>query len=181
MFIDLSSSDDALREQAAVILFEAFRKRNIPAWPAREDAKREIKECTDKNFICIGCVENNELLGWAGLRPMYEKTWELHPIVVKHNHQHKGVGTLLIREVERRAKEQGITGIVLGSDDENGETSLSDKDFEKADLFQEIKNIKNIHHHPFEFFRNCGYRIVGIIPDSGGFGKPDIWMWKRVK
>ena len=181
VFTDLTSSNEALQEQAAVLLSEAFRERNIPAWPTLDDARREIKECTDKKFICIGCVHNNELLGWAGLRPMYEKTWELHPMVVKPDHQHKGIGRLLIQELERTAKEHGIAGIVLGSDDENGETTLSGKDFEKIDLFQEIKKIKNIHHHPYEFFMKCGYTIVGIIPDSGGFGKPDIWLWKRVK
>ena len=181
MFINLSSSDDAMRERAAVILFEAFKKRNVPAWPTLDDARREVHECVNKDFICVGYAEGSELLGWTGLRPMYETTWELHPIVVKLHQQHKGIGKLLLQEAERAAKERGITGIVLGSDDENAETSLSGKDFDNGNLLREIKNIKNIRHHPFEFFLKCGYRIIGVVPDANGFGKPDIWMWKRVK
>ena len=34
--------------------------------------------------------------------------------------------------------------------------------------------------HPYEFYVKMGYKIVGVIPDANGIGKPDIWMAKRV-
>jgi hypothetical protein len=40
--------------------------------------------------------------------------------------------------------------------------------------------IQNLARHPFEFYRKVGFAIVGLLPDANGFGKPDIFMAKRV-
>jgi hypothetical protein len=32
-----------------------------------------------------------------------------------------------------------------------------------------------------EFYQKLGYVIVGVIPDANGFGKPDIFMAKRLE
>jgi aminoglycoside 6'-N-acetyltransferase I len=47
-------------------------------------------------------------------------------------------------------------------------------------VLEHIKNIRNIKNHPYEFYQKMGYTIVGICPDANGFGKPDIYMAKRV-
>jgi len=46
--------------------------------------------------------------------------------------------------------------------------------------YDKITNVINLNRHPFEFYLKCGYKIVGIIPDANGYGKPDIMMAKRM-
>ena len=67
----------------------------------------------------------------------------------------------------------------LGSDDENHSTSLGCTDL-YIDTYEKIMNIENFKNHPFEFYQKVGYKIVGVIPDANGIGKPDILMAKRV-
>jgi aminoglycoside 6'-N-acetyltransferase I len=43
-----------------------------------------------------------------------------------------------------------------------------------------LQTIGNLRRHPYEFYQKLGYVIVGVIPDTNGFGKPDIFMAKRV-
>jgi aminoglycoside 6'-N-acetyltransferase I len=40
---------------------------------------------------------------------------------------------------------------------------------------------KRLVVHPYEFYKKVGFTIVGVLPDANGFGKPDIFMAKRVK
>lgn len=168
-----------LKVQAARILTTAFGKLGS-AWPDMKSAMQEVEECVDLPNLCVGLCEGETLLGWIGLRPMYEKTWELHPLVVAPDAQRKGVGRLLVAEIERTAKARGLVGIVLGTDDEHFRTSLSQVDIGESNIFDQLRNIRNLAGHPFEFYRKCGYLIVGMIPDANGKRKPDIWMWKGI-
>jgi aminoglycoside 6'-N-acetyltransferase I len=59
-------------------------------------------------------------------------------------------------------------------------TSWSGVDLYGVDLWKAIANIQNYKNHPYSFYENCGYKIVGVVPDANGFGKPDIMMAKRV-
>ena len=120
------------------------------------------------------------MVGWLGIRPMYDNTWEIHPLVVNPIFQKNGFGKKLMLEIEAKAKEQGIIGLVLGTDDEYEGTSLSKVDINESNIFSEITNIRNLKNHPFEFYKKCGYMIVGIIPNANGRRKPDIWMWKSL-
>ena len=70
--------------------------------------------------------------------------------------------------------------IYLGTDDEFWQTSLSGTDLFE-DTYNKIQNIKNLKDHPFEFYQKLGYRIVGVIPDANGKGKPDIFMARRIR
>ena len=101
-------------------------------------------------------------------------------MVVSPGSQRSGVGRMLIAELEKRARELGIIGIALGTDDEHDQTSLSQVDVDSENIFREITNIGNLRRHPFEFYKKCGYSIVGIIPNANGRRKPDIWMWKDI-
>ena len=178
--VNIGLSDNYIT-QAAVVLYNVFNNLENQSWPTIDSAKMEVNECLENNNICIGMLIDNKIVGWVGLRPMYEKTWELHPLVVIDDYQNMGVGKILMNEIEKRAKETGIIGVVLGTDDEKYKTSLSKVDLNNKNIFTEIENIKNINHHPFEFYQKCGYFIVGVIPNANGKNKPDIWMWKEIQ
>ena len=152
-------------------------------WPdiTEKIALETVDECLEGEGICIGIKVDGELIGWVGLRPMYPKTWELHPLVVKTGFQGKGYGKILLEELEKIAREKGIIGIFVGSDDETNKTSLSDKEITGENLFREVQNIKNYKNHPYEFYQKCGFQIVGIIPNANGPNKPDIWLWKDIR
>jgi aminoglycoside 6'-N-acetyltransferase I len=178
-FCNISESEQLITN-AANILFETFLKINRDSWPTFDSALHEVRECIGNKNICSGISINNQLIGWIGLRPMYEKTWELHPMVISENYQKKGYGMHLIKELERLAQIRGIIGIVLGTDDETYRTSLSQIDLNKNNIFTEIKKIRNLKNHPYEFYYKSGYIIVGAIPNANGLRKPDIWMWKSL-
>lgn len=179
-FIDLHQADDAILKQAAQVLFDVF-STTTSSWQTIDEAYAEVLACIEDEKICIGIIETNELIGWIGLQPMYGNiTWELHPMVISKQHQHKGLGTLLLTHLESIARNKGVLTILLGTDDENGQTSLYGKELYGTDIFSALKNIKNLNRHPFEFYQKRGYQIVGVFPDANGIGKPDIWMGKRL-
>ena len=181
MFINLRDGEPKQLEEAAKVLFEAFIEKGIATWPTIEAARKEVEECLNNKYICFAYIEYDELIGWAGLRPMYGSiTWELHPMVIRSDWQRKGIGRKLLKHIEQIALNLKIMNIVLGTDDETGRTSLSEKDFRKESILRAIQDISNKHKHPYEFYQKCGYLIVGIIPDANGVGKPDILMWKRI-
>ena len=68
---------------------------------------------------------------------------------------------------------------MLGTDDERGETSLADVELYPNPL-DHLQQLENPGGHPYEFYRKVGYTFVGVIPDANGFGKPDIFMAKRI-
>jgi len=143
--------------------------------------KEEADSCLADDRIAIIAVAKNHLVGFIGAILQYGTTgYELHPIMVDNNYRSLGIGTLLIKALETEVVSRGGITIYLGTDDEFGKTSLSGCDLYDH-TFERIKEIKNLHRHPYEFYQKLGYQIVGVIPDANGFGKPDIWMAKRVR
>ncbi|MGI0486414.1 hypothetical protein ACN4EK_13320 [Pantanalinema rosaneae CENA516] len=69
----------------------------------------------------------------------------------------------------------------LGTDDEESKTTLSGINL-YPNVWEHIATIKNRRQHPYEFYQNCGFVIVGVMPDANGLGKPDtaIYMAKRL-
>ena len=182
MFINLSSSSNDIKKQAAKILFEASKSVTNSSWNTIEAAEIEVLKCCNEEYIAIDYIQNDKLVGWIGLRPLYDNfTWELHPIMVKPELQKQKIGTRLLNEIERIAKKRNILNIILGTDDEFGKTSLSKIDLYTSNIFHEIENIKNLDNHPFEFYKKNGYKIIGVVPDANGLNKPDILMGKRLK
>jgi len=168
-------------QQSAKLLMETFPGTGM--WPDLDEktALEEVNECISEQNICIGIKVENKLTGWVCLRPMYKTTWELHPMAIKTEFQGKGYGKILIKELEKMAMEKGIIGMLVGSDDETNKTSLSEKEITEENIFEEIKNIKNYKRHPYEFYKKCGFIIVGMFPNANGLNKPDIWLWKDIQ
>jgi len=182
--INMQTLNENQRAQAAQMLTD-----ELPAgWKTFDDAMEEVADRVD-NIECDGdgeslflaAVENNEVLGWVGMLPSYSgKVYELHPLVVRRDRQGRGVGTQLVQAIEAAAKSQGGITMQLGADDERpgGETSLAN-----VDLYDNLPHlIKEFEPgtHQAAFYMKLGYKIIGVMPDANGIGKPDIFFGKRL-
>ncbi len=114
-----------------------------------------------------------------GIRKYDGYAWELHPLVVAADWRNRGIGHALVESLEKRVNQLGGITIYLGTDDENFRTSVSGQDL-YPDVLRKLLKIGNPRHHPYEFYQKVGFTIVGAIPDANGWGKPDIFMAKRV-
>jgi aminoglycoside 6'-N-acetyltransferase I len=179
---NLQTSDENIIRQAAQLLVDAFRDHWPDAWNTFDDGMEEVREMLEAERICRAAIdEDGNLLGVIGGIPGYDgHVWELHPLAVQPSMQGRGIGRALAEDFEEQVRQRGGLTITLGSDDEDGMTSLSDVDLYE-NLWDQIKNIQNLKRHPFEFYQKLGYIITGIVPDANGRGKPDIIMSKKVK
>jgi aminoglycoside 6'-N-acetyltransferase I len=177
----MHKSDEKYILQAAKLLVEGFKKDWPNAWPDMDSALEEVHEALSPDRICrIAVDENDNVVGWIGGISQYDgNVWELHPIVVDIKHRKKGIGRLLVRDLEEQVRERGGITIFAGSDDENNMTSLSGVDLYN-NLPDRIANIQNLKGHPYEFYMKLGFKIIGVMPDANGLGKPDIYLGKRV-
>ena len=176
----LPGNEDAIR-QCATLLVEVFREHHPNAWPDMDSARQEVQESLAEDRISrIAVGDAGLVLGWIGGISQYDgHAWELHPIVVRPEHQGRGVGRALVAELEEQVRQRGGSTIFLGTDDENNQTSLGGIDL-YPNVFEHVANIRNLNNHPYEFFQKVGFVITGVMPDANGFGKPDIFMAKRV-
>lgn len=180
--IDLRSDNPTAIEQAACMLVSAFKVHWPNAWPDMQSALKEVEDAIQPGKIVRAAVdENGTVLGWIGAISEYDgHSWELHPLVVRPDLQGNGLGKALVVDLEQQVIFHGGETIYLGTDDEDGMTTLSDKDLYN-DIPGNLTNIRNLKNHPYEFYLKQGFSIVGVIPDANGNGKPDIIMAKRVR
>ena len=169
-----------LQASAASLLRDTFLAVGNDHWANEKDSHEDVIECVTRPNVAVGLLLSGKLAGWVGIRPMYDKVWELHPLVVGVEYQMKGIGTRLLEEIETIARGLGLSGLFLGSDDEDFRTSLSAIDILDSNVLEALSTIVNLNRHPFEFYRKNGYFVVGIVPDANGRRKPDILMWKRL-
>ena len=148
---------------------------------SKSDAEQTVRLMTKKSRVAYAAFADNRVIGIIGAIPQYGFTgWELHPLAVLKEYQRLGVGSALVEALEREVANRGGVTLYLGSDDETGTTSLYGVDL-YDDTFGKLANIKNIGGHPYPFYEKLGFKIVGVLPDANGIGKPDIWMAKRIK
>jgi aminoglycoside 6'-N-acetyltransferase I len=164
-----------MTEDAAEIL------REVLGW-SKACAASEIKRMSASSRILLAALTDDmQLAGIIGAIPQYGSTgWELHPLAVRKEYQRKGIGRALVEALECEVAERGGVTLYLGSDDESGTTSLYGADLYE-DTFGKLANIRNTGGHPYPFYEKLGYKIVGVLPDVNGIGKPDIWMAKRIR
>jgi aminoglycoside 6'-N-acetyltransferase I len=179
--VDLVPTDESAIQQVAGMLVESFATNWPEAWPDLESALEEVRESFAANHISrIALDQDGTVLGWVGGISQYRgHVWELHPLVVRVSQQGKGIGRALVADLEARVKERGGLTITLGTDDENYQTSLAGIDL-FPNVWEYVARIRNLKHHPYEFYQKQGYVIVGVMPDANGPGKPDILMAKSV-
>ncbi len=179
--IDLRPSDEHLIRQTAELLFEAFKEHWPDAWPTVDEALDEVRESFAENRISrVAIDDDGTILGWIGAIEMYNGlVWELHPLAVSPKTQGRGIGRALVEDLEEQVAARGGLTLWLGSDDEDNLTSLGGVDLYPNPL-EHLARIKNLRGHPYEFYQKMGFVIAGVMPDANGFGKPDIYLAKRV-
>lgn len=178
---DLTREDTHLIEQIAAMLVEGFREMAPDAWETLDEALEEVRDSLSPDRISrVAVDETASAVGWVGGIPEYEgNVWELHPLVVHPNMQGKGIGRALVADLEEQVKARGGLTLTLGSDDIMGMTSVYDIDLYPNPL-EHLLNIRNLRHHPYEFYLKCGFVFTGIVPDANGRGKPDLFLSKRI-
>ena len=181
MRIKSLGNDHLMVRQVAELLMDGFKDTGSVDWTTLESALDEVSESLGEDRISrITIDENSNVLGWiGGIKEYGGNVWELHPLVVRRDCRGKGVGRALVEDFEKQVKIRGGHTIRLGTDDENNRTSLGGIDL-YPDVLNHALQIKNLREHPFEFYQKVGFVITGVIPDANGFGKPDIFMTKRV-
>ena len=122
--------------------------------------------------ICrVAVDEQGRLMGIIGGIPAYDgHVWELHPLagsaVFAGTGHRQGAGG----GFRGTGSRQGRLTITLGSDDEDNMTSLSGVDLYE-NLWEKIRDIRNLKSHPFGFYQRMGYIITGVVPDANGIGQ----------
>ncbi len=178
--VTFDGKDEGLKHQMAQLLVDAFREHWADAWATFEDGLKEVEEMCEAERICLVAVEDDKLLGMIGGIPEYDgNVWELHPLAVQPGLQGRGIGRALVMAFEEQVRQRGGLTIMLGSDDQDEMTSLAVDDLYE-NLWDKVRNIRNLKGHPYEFYQKMGYVITGVVPDANGLGKPDIFMSKRV-
>ncbi|MXW26447.1 MAG: GNAT family N-acetyltransferase [Dehalococcoidia bacterium] len=176
---DLSPDDEEAIAQIARIIVEAFRD-HTPSWPDLPSAEAEVRESFGEDRLSRVARDGGVVVGWVGGISEYDgHAWELHPLAVDPARQGEGIGRALVADLEQQVAALGATTLYLGTDDEDGRTSLSDTDI-YPDPLAPLAAISNPGRHPYEFYLSCGFSLVGVIPDANGPGKPDILMAKRI-
>lgn len=164
--------------QAAQILTDS-----IPiGWPTLQKALDEVKERLIPENTLLAAVEGNIVIGWGGiLAPEYNgNVFELHPLAVRSDKRNQGIGREIVTALENEARVQGGLTIHLGADDERGDGETS---FANVDLYNDLPGkIKSFipGTHQSGFYLKLGYKIIGVMPDANGKGKPDIYFGKRL-
>ena len=178
--VDVDPNNASMRRQMAQVLLEGFRHPAPDAWPTMDAAEEEVEECLEEGKICIAALDKAaNVVGWIGGQYDYASVWELHPLVVDPEHHHEGIGRLLVEALETRVKaKEGLT-LVLGTDDHIGQTSIYGVDL-YPNIWEHIRDLKNVKGHAFGFYQKVGFVVYGLIPDANGIGEHDIMMAKRL-
>ncbi len=175
---DLLLDNISAIQQVAQLLMEGFNG----AWSSQDQALEEVHLSLQKDHISRVVLDTEgSVLGWIAGESSYEgHVWEMHPLIVAPHYQYQGIGRALVQDFETQVKARGGITIMLGTDDERDQTSLSGIDLYPS-VLSHAQNIQNLKKHPYEFYQKQGYVIVGVIPDANGPGKPDILMAKSVR
>ena len=111
MNVDVSASkkDVARHRDAIAHLLLDFSPNQHAAWPSLDAALAEVDGSlqSDKRRISAVAVADGDAIGWVAGFEGYSHGFELHPIVVRHDCQRRGVGRALLEAFEATARRLG--------------------------------------------------------------------------
>jgi aminoglycoside 6'-N-acetyltransferase I len=166
--------ETALRQAAGLLMEPAAFD-----WPDMEAALSEVRACAGDGNIVRAAVDGDAVLGWIGGQPRHgTDIWELHPLVVRADRQRRGIGSALVADLERLVQAHGAhTMFVAADNDVRVEPSQAWTDL-YAHIAERVRELPAAGNRQYEFYRRCGYVIVGVVPDGRGNG--NIYMAKRM-
>jgi aminoglycoside 6'-N-acetyltransferase I len=179
---DLDAENENLVRQAGQLLVDGFTHMTPHPWPNLQAARATVDEMLQPDRICMVALEQYEhVVGWiGGIREYDGNVWELHPLVVAPSYRGRGVGTALVKALEKRVADHNGLTLYLGTDDVNAATTAGGINLYPEPTKHAI-GMRVLGEHPLEFYRKLGFVVVGFVPDANGLGKPDIMMAKRVR
>jgi len=102
--VNMNTLSESQLTQAAQMLTD-----ELPlGWPILADAMEEVSmllnDEDEPDALFLAAVEDSDVIGWCGIMPEYDgKVFELHPLVVRHDQQGKGIGRKLLAAIEEAA------------------------------------------------------------------------------
>lgn len=180
--VDLSVLDAGQRWDVAQLIVDAFAPAYPDAWPTIESALEELDMLEHEGMAALISFDSEgRPSGIVGALEMYDgNVWEVHPLAVRPDLTRQGIGRTLMHALEARAADAGVWTLYVGSDDENETSSVGGIDL-YPDPLAHLQAIQDRKGHPFVFYQKMGFAVSGVIPDANGYGKPDIFLTKRVK
>ena len=168
------------REQLATTLLRAARQ-HAPEWiPDLAAAREELEDALAPDVHARVFLDENGLpLGFAAVRHLYGRLWELHPLVVDPTAQGRGFGRHLVTALERWVIDHDGLVMWVSTSDETRATSLTGVDL-YADPLEAMRTLEVEAGHAIRFWQHLGYRLVGLAPDAEGHGRPSIHLAKRM-
>ena len=179
--VDIRAQDSELIDSLAELSYAAFRA-HAPTWLTTTDnARAEVVESLEAGRKSRALVTPaGEPVAWIGVIPHNSgRVWEIHPLAVRPADQGRGYGRRLVKDIERLAQSHGVLTLFAGTSDETGATSLFGADL-YDDPLSAMANITGQGTHPYKFWLGAGFRIVGVMPDAEGVGRPGIHLAKSV-
>lgn len=178
---DLENEDEMIQQQAA----ELFMSCSMEASPGlRFDlqfAIDEVKNSFAPGRISLVAIDRQRVAGWgSAIRQYNGHNWEIRPLVVNRAYRRRGIGRSLFKELQDRVVAHGALTMWVSLQDEIGSTSLWGQELYPNPLVP-LQDIRNLNGHPYSFFERLGFSITGVLPDANGFGKPDIFLSKRIR
>lgn len=167
-------------EKAQLLQASRILTQALPlGWTSFEEAEKEIQKRMQLENVCLAALHEDRVIGWGGVMPIYGgNVYELHPLAVEQKWQKKSVGGALLKALEQEAQKRGGRTLWIGADDETGETSLAGEDLYE-DFPGKLRGFQT-KSHASAFYLKQGYQIMGVLPDANGWGKPDIFLAKRL-
>lgn len=177
MIVDLADLTPAQLDRLVELSFAAGAP-NSPGWlPTLERAREMIDEQRDKLARVV--LEDDLPVAWIAAGHDWGRLWEIHPLLVAPSHQRRGLGRMLVREIETAARADGALTLTLSTSDMTSATSLSNVDL-FDDPARRIAELTSGPSHPVAFWVALGFSVVGVTPDAEGPGMPSISFAKRL-